>query len=650
MRKIAKLFVLPFLFSVLSISPVNAALPDTPKANVPIRVKAVSSHARIVVSQTFELSGSVKPVRKGVVIERKLWQKNRWTSLRSGRTKTNKNGEWKMVVTAPSTPQKLRYQIKAVNVAKSTVVETTVRVVPPRPAPSIAIKTNDQTVPSAAYTNISGTYLDAGKTISIQTERLIDEVWTPEISQASVGRTAWVARLRLPIEAGIYQYRINATTSRGIAFSNVITITVLPPSLTPIDAIGPGSPSRIWGADISRWQHMDDTNNDGVADLLDDGKPIDFEKAYANGLRFVFIKASDGTVKSDGSKLADDYAKKFSAIDKPAAQAAGLFTGLYHFPGMIHSDNKAKLIADAREEAIQATIRLAELGGYNEFDLPYVLDVERDDIPKSGIADGVKKSSVNLWVKTWLLEMQARTGRMPIVYSAPVFLGTRLVQDDPFWDTITLWMARYYGHPTKRYKQMSHDDAMALINAGGLPVCSVCTGGQYQTPWTNGADIAWSFWQYSSMAAGKKFGIKNGSRLDMNIYRGTTDEFRNLVQGNWVPFEGDYVASSDAIDFQVTTNGESANSFAVTAKRLSNFAACVSGDVKVKIAGKKISGAQVLITGLGTWTVTLPEMAPGTYQIDFEFTDDYGFYASSSLQLEYLVPEPIEDPVDPVIP
>ncbi len=646
MRKIASFLVFPLLLSILSVAPANALIPDVRKANVPVKVKAVSSHSRIVVSQTFELSGSVKPARKGIIVERKLWRDSRWIRLNKGRTTTNKNGEWKMVVKAPSTPQKLRYKIQAINVKKSTVVETVVKVVPPRPDPTIAIKTSDSTLPSAALTNIAGTFQDAGKTISIQTEQLIAEVWTPVIAQTSVGRTAWVARLQLPVEAGIYSYRINATTARGTALSNVISFTVLPPALLPIDALGPGSPSRIWGIDISRWQHMSDTNGDGVADLLDDGKPINFEKAYRKGLRFVFIKASDGTVKSDGSMLADQYAKKFASIDKPAAQAAGLFTGLYHFPGMIRSDNKAKLIADAREEAIQATIRLAELGGYNEFDLPYVLDVERDDIAGSGIADGVKKSSVTLWVKTWLLEMQARTGRLPIVYSAPIFLGTKL-KDDPFWDTVTLWMARYYGHPTKRYKQMSHSDAVALINAGSIPTCSVCTNGQYQTPWTNGSDIAWSFWQYSSMASGKNYGIQNGSRLDMNVYRGTSDQFRTLLQGTWTPFEGDYVASADAIDFQVSPVVDTTNQFEVSAKRLSNFAACVTGDVSVRIAGEKIKGTKIEITGLGTWKVSLPELAAGIYLVDFEFSDPYNFYAATSMQIEFIVPEPVLDPVLP---
>ena len=290
MRKVAFVLVMPFLLSILVAVPTNAVTPDAPRANVPVRVKAVSSHSRIVVSQTFELSGTVKPARKGIIIERKVWRKKQWIRVNNSRTRTDKNGEWKMAVTAPSSPQKIRYQIKAINVKKSTVVETEIKVVPPRPAPSIVISTNGTTVPSAALTNIAGTFLDAGKTISIQAEQLVGEIWSPAIAQTSVGRTAWVARLQLPVEAGVYQIRINATTARGTALSDPISFTVLPPALLPIDALGPGSPSRIWGIDVSRWQHMADTNNDGVADLLDEGKPINFQKAYNKGLRLYLSK------------------------------------------------------------------------------------------------------------------------------------------------------------------------------------------------------------------------------------------------------------------------------------------------------------------------------------------------------------------------
>lgn len=149
------------------------------------------------------------------------------------------------------------------------------------------------------------------------------------------------------------------------------------------------------------------------------------------------------------------------------------------------------------------------------------------------------------------------------------------------------------------------------------------------------------------MASGKNFGIQNGSRLDMNVFRGTSEQFRSLTQGTWIPFEGDYVASADAIDFQVVPVQDTPNTFEVSAKRLSNFAACVTGDLNVRIAGKKIKGADVDLTGLGTWKVELPEMAAGTYLVDFEFSDPYNFYAPATIQIEFLVEEPVTDPVVP---
>lgn len=149
------------------------------------------------------------------------------------------------------------------------------------------------------------------------------------------------------------------------------------------------------------------------------------------------------------------------------------------------------------------------------------------------------------------------------------------------------------------------------------------------------------------MASGKNYGIQNGSRLDMNVYRGTSDQFRTLLQGTWTPFEGDYVASADAIDFQVSPVVDTTNQFEVSAKRLSNFAACVTGDVSVRIAGEKIKGTKIEITGLGTWKVSLPELAAGIYLVDFEFSDPYNFYAATSMQIEFIVPEPVVDPVLP---
>ena len=86
-------------------------------------------------------------------------------------------------------------------------------------------------------------------------------------------------------------------------------------SFTPVSAvdlslIGPGG--RLHGADISRWQHPND-------------KLIDFQKMHDAGVGFVMIKASD--TRYDSDQLALKWLKK----DRAGAQAAGIYTGFYHY-------------------------------------------------------------------------------------------------------------------------------------------------------------------------------------------------------------------------------------------------------------------------------------------------------------------------------
>jgi GH25 family lysozyme M1 (1,4-beta-N-acetylmuramidase) len=81
-------------------------------------------------------------------------------------------------------------------------------------------------------------------------------------------------------------------------------------SLAMIDQLGPGG--RIHGSDVSRWQHPSDA-------------PIDFTKMHAAGMRFVMIKASDTRDDADALSL------KYVIMDRSAAQAAGLYTGFYHY-------------------------------------------------------------------------------------------------------------------------------------------------------------------------------------------------------------------------------------------------------------------------------------------------------------------------------
>jgi hypothetical protein len=133
---------------------------------------------------------------------------------------------------------------------------------------------------------------------------------------------------------------------RAIEIKQQPEITNVDPALF-IDLLGPGG--RIHGADISRWQHPND-------------KAIDFTKMYAAGVRFVFIKASDTR------DAADQLSVKYAAMDHNAAQAAGIFTGFYHYAVLPDVTEPEDIKKDALAQAQKVIWRLpntpnAYLGG-----------------------------------------------------------------------------------------------------------------------------------------------------------------------------------------------------------------------------------------------------------------------------------------------
>ena len=125
--------------------------------------------------------------------------------------------------------------------------------------------------------------------------------------------------------------------------------------LAPIEFKGPGS--RIHGTDISRWQHPN-------------GKLIDFKKKRAAGINFVMIKGSDTRDEADA------LARKWYKIDREAAQAAGIYTGMYHYAVLPNVPTKALVIKDAKVQAQKVLWRIASVGGLTEKDFPVALDLE----------------------------------------------------------------------------------------------------------------------------------------------------------------------------------------------------------------------------------------------------------------------------------
>jgi GH25 family lysozyme M1 (1,4-beta-N-acetylmuramidase) len=380
-----------------------------------------------------------------------------------------------------------------------------------------------------------------------------------------------------------------------------LPLTTAPTAAAPQEAVltmsGPGE--RIHGADISRWQHPGD-------------KAINFTKMYKAGLRFVMIKASDS--RQDSDRLA----VKYLAGDRNGAQVAGIYTGFYHYAVLPDVRLNSDVIKDAEVQAQKVIWRLASLGGYNEMDLPYALDIENNCIryrSNKSCAKRATKSAVTLWSKTFLSAIKAKTGRTPIVYSYPNFLENAMARDKELAQ-YPLWLAQYAINPA------IPSAAPGLKNVG-------C----YVHSWTTSScKSQWMVWQYTSCGIAPKYGVP-GNRVDLNIFRGTQSEFLALATGTWVPEEIDLMpvneTSTMLLDYTVATTTDKYVVFSLQVLR-PDSSPVVTGDVKF-VSGpnesKFIFTQSVVRQTSGNWKVSLKSELAGTWNGQLRFNDPSGTHA-----------------------
>ena len=259
---------------------------------------------------------------------------------------------------------------------------------------------------------------------------------------------------------------------------------------------------RIQGSDVSRWQHPND-------------QPIDFKKMFDAGMRFVLIKGSDAQEKADIETM------RWLVGDRNAAQAAGLYTGMYHFAYLPNSTDEAYVIRDAKAQAQKVIWRLASLGGYNERDLPLALDLENNCVKKSSNGNCIKtmpRSLVTLWAETWLQTVEEKTGRKPFLYSYAQFLEMAMARSETLRQ-YPLWLAHYGINPADPITQPGQRTSIGcFVHSWSTANCS----------------SQWQIWQYSSCGIGKNYGVPS-ARLDLNVFRGSPENFLSLIKGKWQP-------------------------------------------------------------------------------------------------------------------
>lgn len=136
---------------------------------------------------------------------------------------------------------------------------------------------------------------------------------------------------------------------------------------------------------------------------------IEWEKVAAEGIDFVFIKATEGA----------DYRDSIFQNNWQEVKRVGLRRGAYHF---------FRPTVSARRQALNFISHVPLERG----DLPPVLDVEvRDGVPYERLVDSIR---------IWLDLVEDKLNRQPILYTNLKFYHAYLSKD--FGD-VPLWIARY---------------------------------------------------------------------------------------------------------------------------------------------------------------------------------------------------------------
>ena len=371
---------------------------------------------------------------------------------------------------------------------------------------------------------------------------------------------------------------------------------------------GPGG--KIHGADISRWQHP---NN----------KKINFVKMREAGIDFVMIKASDS--RDDADQLAVKYLK----TDRNGAQEAGIHTGFYHYAILPNVTTKAAVERDARVQAQKVIWRIGSIGGFNELDLPYALDIENTCIQLNSNKTCKKyatRTNATLWSKTFLKTLKEKTGRTPLIYSSPHFLENSLKRDKEL-AKYPLWIAQYTIDPAK---------------PGAKP--NVKSGGCFVHSWTTSQCSAnWTVWQYTSCGIAPKYGVP-GSRLDLNVFGGTLEKFESLLTGSWIPDAADEMPHNETSTITVTSYSATTSNKKVTINvdvKRPDSTPVVTGSVKYVFSELNLSIPTVTQTisreTSGTWKISIDGTPAGSWLGSVLFTDASGTHSEVSTPLDFTV-------------
>ncbi len=458
----------------------------------------------------------------------------------------------------------------------------------------------------------------------------LENNWVDTRLQAnSTSSGAWKIEAIATAQSTKVSYRAKIIVGKTTVNSVIKSLTIKPlPAISEADPstlialAGPGG--RIHGADISRWQHPND-------------KPIDFAKMYQAGIRFVMIKASDARDDADIPSL------KYLLTDRNAAQAAGIYTGFYHYAYLPNTEDQALVIRDAQAQAQKAIWRLTSIGGYNARDLTYALDLENNCIQmnKSKVCTKyATRSNITLWAETWLAMVAEKTGRKPFLYSYSGFLENAMNRSS-ILRGYPLWMAQYAINPADPIAEPGRKISGCYVNSWSTSSCT----------------SLWQIWQYTSCGIASKYGVPS-ARLDLNVFRGDTNSFLKLVQGNWIPQVGDLLPVNESTTMTISgikaTATDKSVEITIEVMRTTGTPV-VTGTVVFRsdtdFVKKPVQ--TVVRDAAGVWVLSIDGLAAGVYSGNIVYIDQTGTHAQSMQPIQFTLeqgPSPSPKPTPTIKP
>ncbi|NWL11705.1 lysozyme [Paenarthrobacter nitroguajacolicus] len=130
---------------------------------------------------------------------------------------------------------------------------------------------------------------------------------------------------------------------------------------------------------------------------------VDWTKAAANGAKFAYVKASEGT----------EYSNPYFADQYAGAASAGMLRGAYHFA-----------LPNASSGAAQASYFLQSGAAWTPDGktLPALLDLEYN--PYGSTCYGMTPGEMVSWVSDFATTILSRTGRLPAIYTTTDWWNT----------------------------------------------------------------------------------------------------------------------------------------------------------------------------------------------------------------------------------